>query len=63
MSFNTQNWYIVKRTSESCKIIPSNEVAKEEELGKTEKWGPFTSKAEAIACRVGLIRAGKCRPL
>jgi hypothetical protein len=28
-----------------------------------ERWGPFASQAEAIARRVGLIRAGKCQPL
>jgi hypothetical protein len=25
-------------------------------------WGPFSSREEAIAKRIGLIRAGKCQP-
>jgi hypothetical protein len=28
-----------------------------------ERWGPFDSQQEAIARRVGLIRAGKCQPV
>ncbi len=28
-----------------------------------DRWGPFESQGEAIARRVGLIRAGKCQPL
>jgi len=27
-----------------------------------EQWGPFKAKNQAIAKRVGLIRAGKCQP-
>jgi len=29
---------------------------------KPQTWGPFSSQEEAIARRVGLIRAGKCKP-
>ncbi|MCY7273232.1 MAG: DDE transposase family protein, partial [Phormidesmis sp. CAN_BIN44] len=28
-----------------------------------EQWGPFESQGVAIARRVGLIRAGKCKPV
>ncbi len=27
-----------------------------------KRWGPFSTKSQAIAKRVGLIRAGKCKP-
>jgi len=61
---NTQNWYIVKRSSGHCEIVPSAQLEdngdNQPETG--EKWGPFTSQQEAIARRVGLIRAGKCQP-
>ena len=60
---NTQYWYIVKYSSGNCKIIPSNQVSKEDGLGITENWGPFASQEEAIARRVGLIRTGKCQPV
>ena len=33
------------------------------EQGSLEKWGPFKAKNQAIAKRIGLIRAGKCQPL
>lgn len=28
-----------------------------------QTWGPFTAKNQAIAKRIGLIRAGKCQPV
>ncbi|MBF2074234.1 MAG: hypothetical protein IGS50_10810 [Synechococcales cyanobacterium C42_A2020_086] len=51
-------WYIVKQPNGQCAITstpPEGETA-------TEQWGPFASESEAIARRVGLIRAGKCQP-
>lgn len=53
-----QNWYIVKRPAGNCEIVP--QAANTE---ATEHWGPFESQQEAIARRVGLIRAGKCQPV
>lgn len=53
------NWYIVKQENGTCQII--NDAA--ESLPKTtSSWGPFATQQEAIAKRVGLIRAGKCQP-
>lgn len=54
---NEQNWYIVKQEDGTCEII----TAKEKPLNVTS-WGEFESQEEAIAKRVGLIRAGKCQP-
>lgn len=34
----------------------------DEILDSVETWGAFASQSEAIAKRVGLIRAGKCTP-
>jgi len=55
MDNSGQNWYIVH-----CQIIAL-------ENGKTpvngQYWGPFAERGEAIARRVGLIRAGKCQPI
>ena len=39
-----------------------DESATEEEMPTLEFWGPFSSREEAIAKRVGLIRNGKCKP-
>jgi hypothetical protein len=60
---NSQNWYIVKHVAGHCEIIPSNETAPENNPAIQERWGPFSSQAEALARRVGLIRAGKCQPI
>ncbi|MGK7881083.1 MAG: hypothetical protein AB4060_13415 [Crocosphaera sp.] len=55
----SNTWYIIKTEKEQCKILEldSNQVPE-----NTNNWGPFSSKEEAIARRVGLIRAGKCKP-
>ncbi|MEH2049132.1 DDE transposase family protein [Nostoc sp.] len=59
---NPQNWYIIKRSGGNCEIISSDQVA-DDNLEIVEQWGPFSSPEEAIARRVGLIRAGKCQPV
>ncbi|MDX2215131.1 MAG: hypothetical protein SFY66_17725 [Oculatellaceae cyanobacterium bins.114] len=59
-------WYIVKQNDGQCKIVTAIDIkglTKEAgEAGEPERWGPFASEQEAIARRVGLIRAGKCQP-
>jgi hypothetical protein len=60
---NQEQWYVVRLPTGNCDILPSQEVEGENDTPEvTEKWGPFTSQGEAIARRVGLIRAGKCQP-
>lgn len=58
----SQIWYIVKRQEGKCEILSSEQVEGEDKSAFVERWGPFDSQAEAIARRVGLIRAGKCQP-
>lgn len=55
---NPQSWYIVKLPPGNCEIVSTEPSATD-----VEQWGPFLSKEEAIARRVGLIRAGKCQPV
>ncbi len=59
---NIQKWYIVKRLDGPCEIIPSTQVEAQNDPTVLERWGPFDSQQDAIARRVGLIRAGKCQP-
>ncbi|MEH2212783.1 DDE transposase family protein [Nostoc sp.] len=59
---DSQTWYIVKRSAGNCEIIASDQVG-DDNLEIIEQWGPFSSQEEAIARRVGLIRAGKCKPV
>lgn len=56
-----QSWYIVKRPAGYCEIVASQTV-EENDSTVQERWGPFSSQDEALARRVGLIRAGKCQP-
>ena len=53
------NWYVVKEGSETCQILTAPELST---TSHAEKWGPYATEGEAIAKRVGLIRAGKCQP-
>ncbi|MBF2018989.1 MAG: DDE transposase family protein [Hydrococcus sp. C42_A2020_068] len=71
---NTTHWYIVKTQDGHCQIVAADNDAGnatalesvapnlDRVLDVREKWGPFPSQDEAIARRVGLIRAGKCQP-
>lgn len=56
-------WYIVKHPAGHCEIISNHQTAEESKPAFEEQWGPFTSQDEAFARRVGLIRAGKCKPV
>jgi hypothetical protein len=69
---NPESWYIVKRSDGHCEIVPGkpssgnpNQTSPDSStsgaIDSSEQWGPFNSQAEAIARRVGLIRAGKCQ--
>lgn len=60
---DSTTWYIVKRNEGQCEIVPSDEAEDEQSQDVAERWGPFDSQQEAIARRVGLIRAGKCKPI
>lgn len=59
---DTQSWYIVKHSDGLCQILSSTQVGEQNDPTIAERWGPFDSQQEAIARRVGLIRAGKCQP-
>jgi hypothetical protein len=59
---NSQSWYIVKLPNGRCEIVSDEQVNVEPEPEARQRWGPFPSQAEAIARRIGLIRAGKCQP-
>jgi hypothetical protein len=55
----SDRWFICKQSAGTCHI--SNQPSDREDT--LETWGPFASQGEAIAKRIGLIRAGKCQPL
>ena len=63
------SWYIIQQPSGHCELAQSEAVAANsdrevatEKQTSLESWGPFDTKNQAIAKRVGLIRAGKCKP-
>ncbi|MEC4803154.1 MAG: hypothetical protein SAJ12_10915 [Jaaginema sp. PMC 1079.18] len=58
---DTQKWYIVKQETGNCAIVAEDDF-NQQETPRIERWGPFDTQQDAIARRVGLIRAGKCQP-
>ncbi len=62
---NPESWYIVKRPSGHCEVVLNGNESQDQENNSeiVQQWGPFTSQSDAIARRVGLIRAGKCQPV
>ncbi|NJN21901.1 MAG: DDE transposase family protein [Leptolyngbya sp. RL_3_1] len=59
-SASPETWFVVKTATGVCEILPSLSEAPGEE---SPHWGPYASRGEAIVRRIGLIRAGKCRPV
>lgn len=57
----SEQWFICKHDNGICEIVKSK--SNEDIPNAVETWGAFASQGEAIAKRVGLIRAGKCQPL
>ncbi len=61
---NSENWYVVKQENGECAVLNASQVELAQIQGPqaVEQWGPYPSQQEAIARRVGSIRAGKCKP-
>lgn len=53
-------WHVVQQPDGHCEVCTQG--ALDSTPDTPNSWGPFTSRNEAIAKRVGLIRAGKCQP-
>ncbi len=61
MTTSEESWYIVKQASQQCEIISAQALEASSDRD-SERWGPFKTQNQAIAKRIGLIRAGKCQP-
>ena len=59
-----ETWYIIKQETGACSIVSSIQLAALPPSANDAevRWGPYPSREDAIARRIGLIRAGKCRP-
>jgi hypothetical protein len=64
MSNADETWYVVKQPDGHCAVTAQPPAAPQaSNPDNLMVWGPFASQSEAIARRVGLIRAGKCQPV
>ena len=58
-----KSWYVVKQADGTCEVIQLDASAKTPPQSTIQsRWGSYGSKQEAIAKKIGLIRAGKCKP-
>jgi len=62
MTPQANKWMIVQAEEGHCEILPVEQLTSQQTKQATT-WGPYQSQGEAIAKRVGLIRAGQCKPI
>ncbi len=55
-----QFWYVIKQGNGTCEIAVFDK--SQTKTPEQKHWGSFASEQEAIAKKIGLIRAGKCKP-
>lgn len=61
-------WYILQQPDGHCTVqaapidADGHPIAPVPETSTLKRWGPYGTQAEAVAKRVGLIRAGHCQP-
>ncbi|HEY9738773.1 MAG TPA: hypothetical protein V6D06_20910 [Trichocoleus sp.] len=63
MSEPCKTWYIIQTEAGPCQIVAVESLGAPDVPEGRLKWGPFSSEAEAVSRRIGLIRAGKCQPI
>ena len=61
-SSNRLNWYIVQQADGTCAVVNYADQEPTPETSSANHWGAFATEQEAIAKKIGLIRAGKCKP-
>lgn len=61
MTEESEAWFVVRTSNGQCEILADSQQPPNPDENE-QRWGPFSSKSEATARRVGLIRAGKCQP-
>lgn len=58
MKSNSKFWYVIKQQDGTCQVADFDI----QQLKTSEQWGAYATEQEAIAKKIGLIRAGKCQP-
>ncbi len=60
MSTEQEFWYVIKQADGTCEVRQFSR--QQTKTPEQEQWGAYKSEQEAIAKKIGLIRAGKCQP-
>ena len=58
MKPNDKFWYVIKQQDGTCQIVDFDT----HQPKTSDQWGAYATEQEAIAKKIGLIRAGKCKP-
>ena len=60
MANDQKFWYILQQQDQTCRIAAFD--SPQTKTPQRKQWGFFSSEEEAIAKKIGLIRAGTCKP-
>jgi hypothetical protein len=60
MNNSEQFWYVVRQADGTCQVAKFDH--KQIKTPEQKQWGAYDSESEAIAKKIGLIRAGQCKP-
>lgn len=60
MSTAQQFWYVIQQEDGTCQVTQFDR--QQTKTPEQQQWGSYSSQQEAIAKKIGLIRAGKCQP-
>ena len=58
MKSNSKFWYVIKQQDGTCQVADFDI----QQLKTSEQWGAYATEQDAITKKIGLIRAGKCKP-
>ena len=58
MQSNSKFWYVIKLQDGTCQVADFDI----QQLNTSQQWGAYATEQDAIAKKIGLIRAGKCKP-
>ncbi|MEM8719210.1 MAG: hypothetical protein AAGE84_07855 [Cyanobacteria bacterium P01_G01_bin.39] len=60
MNQASEFWYVVQQQDQTCQVVSF--ASEQTKTPEQKQWGHYLSEQEAIAKKIGLIRAGKCKP-
>ena len=63
MTTDKNFWYVIKQKDDTCEVVELKHPENTPKQSYESQWGGFKSEQQAISKKIGLIRAGKCKPV